>query len=419
MWHTAGDGDNRQVRGLGADYGRLWAAAGISTLGDGVRLAALPLLAASITRDPAAVAAVTLAGGLPWLLFSLVSGAVVDRVDRRRVMWMVDSGRALVMFGLATAVVFDATSIALLVVVAFLLGTGETLFDNAAQSLMPSVAPRDRLEDANSRLYVVQITSQEFVGPPIGSLLFAAAMAAPFFLDAGSFVAAAALVLGIRGGGRSPRLETGTQTRLSTEIGEGLRWLWRHRLLRTLALMLGVWNLLTTASAAVFVLFATEDLHVSTAGFGLLFSAGAVGSILGSVLATRIIRGVGAGKALMAAVAISGLAYFVVALTSNAYLVGVMGAIGGFLAVVWNVITVSLRQAIIPDELLGRVNSVYRFLGWGMMPIGAAVGGVIASAFGLRATYWIGGAVLLAMVLLTFRTVNDRAIAAARAAAGA
>lgn len=392
----------------------MWTAAGISTLGDGVRGAALPLLAASLTKSPGAVAAVAFAGSLPWLLFSLVSGALVDRLDRKRVMWQVDSVRAVVMFGLAVAVLFDATSIPLLVVVAFVLGTGETLFDNAAQSLMPSVASRERLEEANSRLYAVQISSQEFIGPPVGSLLFAAAMAAPFFLDAGSFVAAAALVLGIRAQPRAPRPGS-ERRRLWAEIGEGLRWLWRHRLLRTLALMLGVWNLLTTASGAVFVLFATEDLHVSTAGFGLLFSAGAVGSILGSVLATRIIRGVGAGLALRAAVVISGLAYFVVALTSNAYVVGVMGAIGGFLAIVWNVITVSLRQAVIPDELLGRVNSVYRFLGWGMMPIGAALGGVVASAFGLRATYWIGGAVLLAMALLTFRIVNNRAIAEARA----
>jgi MFS family permease len=403
---------------LGRDYRRLWTAAGVSTLGDGVRLAALPLLAASITRDPGAVAAVTLAGGLPWLLFSLLSGAVVDRVDRKRVMWMVDSGRALVMFGLATAVVSDATSIPLLVVVAFLLGTGETLFDNAAQSLMPSVATRDRLEEANSRLYAVQISSQEFVGPPVGSLLFAAAMAAPFFLDAGSFVAAAALVLGIRTAPRTPR-PAAERSRLWSEIADGLRWLWRHRLLRTLALMLGVWNLLTTAAGAVFVLFATEDLHVSTAGYGLLFSAGAVGSIVGSVFATRIIRGVGPGRALIAAVVISGLAYFVVASTSSAYLVGVMGAIGSLVAIVWNVITVSLRQAIIPDELLGRVNSVYRFMGWGMMPIGAALGGLLATVFGLRSTFWVTGVALLATALVTFRTVNDRSIAAARAEAGA
>jgi len=404
-------------RPLGAHYRRLWTAAGVSTLGDGVREAALPLLAASLTRDPGTVAAVAFAGRLPWLLFSLVSGALVDRMDRRRVMWMVDSGRAVVMTGLAAAVLFDATSILLLVVVAFVLGTGETLFDNAAQSFLPSVAERDQLEEANSRLFAAQITSQEFVGPPVGSLLFAASMAAPFFLDAGSFVVAVALVLGIRTDRRAPRATDGVRTRLSSEIGEGLRWLWRHRLLRTLALMLGTWNLLTTASGAVFVLFATEDLHVSTAGYGLLFSAGAVGSIAGSVLATRIIRGVGPGRALVAATIINGLAYFVVAVTSNAYLVGAMGAVGGLIGAVWNVITVSLRQAIIPDELLGRVNSVYRFVGWGMMPMGAALGGVVASALGLRATYWIGGAVLLAMALVTFRSVSDRAIAEARAGA--
>jgi len=205
-------------RPLGPNYRRLWTAAGISTLGDGIREAALPLLAASLTRDPGAVAAVAFAGRLPWLVFSLLSGAVVDRVDRKKVMWMVDSGRALVMVGLATAVVFDATSIPLLAGAAFVLGTGETLFDNAAQSFMQSVAPRDRLEEANSRLYAVQITSQEFVGPPVGSLLFAAAMAAPFFVDAGSFVAAAALVLGIRTAPHQPRLAA-ERRRLWTEIG--------------------------------------------------------------------------------------------------------------------------------------------------------------------------------------------------------
>jgi MFS family permease len=169
----------------------------------------------------------------------------------------------------------------------------------------------------------------------------------------------------------------------------------------------------------VFVLFATEDLHVSKAGYGLLFSAGAVGSIVGSVLATRIIRWIGPGRALLVAVVVSGMAYLVVALTSSAYLVGVMGAIGSMVGIVWNVITVSLRQAIIPDALLGRVNSVYRFLGWGMMPVGAALGGAIASVFGLRANYWLGGAVLLAMALLAVRRVNNTTLAEARRAAGA
>ncbi|MCU1450714.1 MAG: Na+/melibiose symporter-like transporter [Acidimicrobiales bacterium] len=381
-----------------------------------MREAALPLLAASLTRDPAKVAAVAFAGRLPWLLFSLLSGALVDRTDRRRVMWQVDLLRALVVTALAAAVLLESTSIALLVVIAFVLGTGETLFDNAAQALMPAVVGREHLEAANTRLYAAQISSQEFVGPPVGSLLFAVAMAVPFFLDAGSFALAAGLVLAMRGTYRAPHRPSEGRPRLRSEIAEGLRWLWRHRLLRTLAVMLGVWNLLTTASAAIFVLFATQDLHVSKAGYGLLFSAGAVGSLLGTALATRVTRTIGPGRALLLAVAISSAADFAVAGTSSAYLVGAMGALGSMVGIIWNVVTVSLRQAIIPDELLGRVNSVYRFLGWGMMPIGAAVGGVLATAFGLRSTFWVAGAVLAAMALLTFRTVNNKAIAEARAA---
>ena len=406
-------------QGLGPEYRKLWTAAAVSTLGDGVREAALPLLAASLTHSPGQVAAVAFAGRLPWLLFALVSGAVVDRVDRRRVMWQVDTGRTLIALFLAAAVVLESTSIPLLAVVAFVLGTGETLFDNAAQALMPAVVGREHLEAANSRLYAAQISSQEFVGPPLGSLLFGlVAVAAPFFLDAGSFAVAAVLVLLMGGTYRASHRLSPERTSLRSEIGEGLRWLWRHRLLRTLALMLGVWNLLTTAGFAIFVLFATQDLHVSNAGYGLLFSAGAVGSFAGSLLATRLMRALGPGTSLLVAVVGSGGASLVVAFTSNAYLVGVMGAIGSLLAIVWNVITVSLRQAIIPDELLGRVNSVYRFLGWGMMPIGAALGGVLGSTLGLRSPFLVTGAVLLAVALLTFRTVNDRAIAEARAAAG-
>jgi Na+/melibiose symporter-like transporter len=226
------------------------------------------------------------------------------------------------------------------------------------------------------------------------------------------------LVLAMRGTYRAPHRQTQEHPRLRAEIAEGLRWLWRHRLLRTLAIMLGVWNLLTTASAAIFVLFATEELHVSKAGYGLLFSAGAVGSLVGTAVATRVTRRLGPGRVLRGAVVISSLASFVVADTANAYLVGVMGAIGSMVGITWNVVTVSLRQAIIPDELLGRVNSVYRFLGWGMMPIGAALGGLLASVFGLRSPFWVTGVALLAMAFLTFRIVNDRAIADARGAAG-
>jgi len=379
-----------------------------------MRDVALPLLAAAITRDPALVAAVSLAGRLPWLVLSLVSGALVDRVDRRWMMGTVDVVRAVVMVTLAVTVAADVASIAVLCVVAFALGTGETLFDNAAQAIMPSIVRRDQLELANSRLYAAQVVSLEFVGPPLGALLFAVAASLPFVVDGVSFAIAAALALTLAGCYRPVRA-TGPPTRMRTEIVEGLRWLWAHRLLRTLGLMLGVWNLLTTAIFSVFVLFALETLGLSKVGYGLIFTGAAVGSLLGTVVATRVIARLGPATALLGAVFTSAISYLVIALTSSAVLVGMMFAVGGLTSVLWNVITVSLRQSIIPDALLGRVNSVYRFLGWGTMPIGAAVGGALAKGFGLRAPFYVSAGVLAVMGVAALPVVNRRTIEAARA----
>ncbi|TML90750.1 MAG: MFS transporter, partial [Actinobacteria bacterium] len=212
-----------------------------------------------------------------------------------------------------------------------------------------------------------------------------------------------------------PVRATGPPTRMRTEIVEGLRWLWAHRLLRTLGLMLGVWNLLTTAIFSVFVLFALETLGLSKVGYGLIFTGAAVGSLLGTVVATRVIARLGPATALLGAVFTSAISYLVIALTSSAVLVGMMFAVGGLTSVLWNVITVSLRQSIIPDALLGRVNSVYRFLGWGTMPIGAAVGGALAKGFGLRAPFYVSAGVLAVMGVAALPVVNRRTIEAARA----
>jgi MFS family permease len=404
---------------LGARYWRIWWAASVSTLGDGVRLVALPLLATTLTRDPVLVAMVTLAQGLPWLLFALVSGALVDRLDRRRVMWSVDLVRAAIAITLAITAALGVVTIWLLCVLAFLLGTAQTLFDNAAQAIMPMVVGRDRLEQANSKLFGAQVVTEEFVGPPLGALLFAAAVAAPFVLDASSFLIAALLVLTMPGSFRAAPVGDAPRTRLRHEIAEGLRWLWHHRLLRTLALMLSVWMLVETATGSIFVLFALETVHVSKTGYGVLFSAGALGSAIGSTLAPRIAARFGDAPSMLAGVVVNAVGLIVVAAFPHAVVVGVMGAIGGAAALVWNVITVSLRQALIPDHLLGRVNSVYRFLGWGSMPIGAALGGVVAGVAGLRAPFFMAGGILLVLAVAGSRVVNPATVARARADAAA
>lgn len=401
---------------LGRDYSRLWLASAVSNAGDGVFVVALPLLAATLTRSPARVAAVVFAGRLPWLLFALVSGALVDRWDRRRVMWVVDGLRCLVVLTMAAAVVGDVATIPLLMAGAFLLGVGETLFDNAAQSIVATVVGRDpaRLQQANARLQGAEILANQFAGPPAGGLLFAAGRSVPLVADAVSFAVSSALIAGMGTAPRLPRVGE-ARTRLRTEIVDGLTWLWRHRLLRTLALMVGAMNLAFTAGEAVLVLFAQDVLGVGPVGFGLLSLGGAAGGLLGTMVGTRLVGRLGAGPVLLGAAGAFGAAQLGTGLLSEAWAVGAVFAVTGFAGVTWNVLTVSLRQSIVPEQLLGRVNSVYRLLAWGTMPLGAAAGGLLASWLGLRAPFLVGGAALLVVPFLAARVVSSAAVAAARA----
>lgn len=389
----------------------------MSNLGDGIFLVALPLLTAELTRDPTAVAGVAVAQGLPWLAFSLVAGALVDRLDRRRVMWITDVARAALVAALAVAVVLDAHSVPLLYVVAFGLGLAETLFDNASQAILPALVPGSRLEAANGRLFTAQTLTNDFVGKPVGGLLFAAGASLPFWADAATFVVAALLIALVPGRYRSMR--TGPPRSLRSDIAEGVGWLFRHPVLRTLAALLGVVNLAATASTATFVLFAQELLGVDGAGFGVLLATFAVGALLGGLVAERVTRRLGTSATILGAGVGFGVISLAIAPLSSAVAVGVLTAVMGLLVVLWNVVTVSLRQAIIPDELLGRVNSVYRFLGWGAIPIGGLVGGVVAGVWGLRAPWWFAGALTLVAVAVAAPQLTPSRIAAARAAAPA
>jgi MFS family permease len=400
---------------LGPEYRKLWTASTISNLGDGITLTAGPLLAASLTRDPVLVAGVAFAQRVPWLLFPLISGALVDRLDRRRVMGYVDAARTALIGALGVAVLLGGASLPLMYAIFFLVGTLETLFDNASQAIIPAVVSRDRLERANSRLFAAEIVSNELAGPPLGGFLFGVAVAVPFLLDAGTFAAAAALILALRGRFRPERPEGAPPTTLVAEIREGLRWLWNHRLIRTLAIMLGVFNMTLAATDAIFVLFAQDVLGLGSFGYGVLLTSGAVGGLIGSLMADRIIVWLGSGGALQAAVLISTVVLTVVALSESAFVVWAAFLLIGMTGVVWNVITVSFRQAVIPQDIFGRVNSVYRLLGWGGISVGALLGGFLARSFGLNAPFWFAAVVLALMYLITLPLVNNRTVAEARA----
>ena len=300
------------------------------------------------------MALVSVAAGLPWLLLALPAGALVDRLDRKRTLWTVDFSRAAVMGLLAVAVATDQATIPLLVAVAFLLGSGETVFDSAAQAALPAVAPAAGLERANGRLYAGRVVGGAFAGPPLGGALFAVAAAVPFGVDGASFLVAALLALRLRSdlsvadSGEAP-------ARLRVRIAEGLRWLWRHRELRAICILLTFWNLVESAVFSILVLWALEVVGLPSALYGVLLAGLAAGGVVGSLLADRLGRALGAGRSLAAAMWGSVAAYAGLALTRHGVVAFALLALLGATAMVWNVLSASFRQAVVP----GRLTSIH------------------------------------------------------------
>jgi MFS family permease len=374
---------------LSRDYWRLWWANTVSSTGDGAFVAALPLLAVTITRDPRLVSVVTAATFLPWLLLSLPAGAVVDRYDRATLMWRAQAVQAAVVTIIAILIVAREANIAVLAAGGLLLGSAEVIFSNAAQSVLPALVPPELLPKANGSQQVSLTVGESFLGPPAGSLLFAAAAALPFGLDAASFAGSAALLARLPKSRPAPA--STRRPKIRAQIAEGLRWLAGHRLLRVVAVLLGIYNFANQMGQAILVLLATQTLHVSTRGYGLLLAASAVGSVVGGLVNPVLTRHLGLLPSLVLPALFDAAAFVGIGLAPAPAVVAALLAVQGFCATMWNVVTVSLRQRIVPGHLLGRVNSVYRMLGWGLMPFGALAGGFVAHAAGLRAPYVVAG----------------------------
>jgi MFS family permease len=399
--------------GLGPEYKKLWTASTISNLGDGVTLVAAPLLAASLTRDPLLIAGTFFVKQLAWLLFSLHAGAIIDRLDRRFLMGYVDFFRSALIGFLGVAVLLDFAGIPLLYAVFFLIGAAEPLFDNASVAVLPAVVDRQELHKANGRLFAAQIVMGDFVGPPFGGFLFATAAALPFLLDAGTFAAAAALVLALRGRFRVERPEGVAATTLLQEIGEGLRWLLGHRLILALALVLGVAGFAVMGVFSILVLYAQEILGLGGVGYGVLMTAFAAGGVAGGFLAERVSGLLGTGRTISVIFLLEAAAFATLALTTNPFLAGAMIALDALAGTVWNVVTISLRQELIPERLLGRVFSAFRMVGFGGMALGALASGLLAREFGLTVPFWVAAATMIILSATCAIVVNNRAVAEA------
>ena len=427
---------------LGTSYWKLWTATAISNLGDGVSMVAYPWLASAVTRSPILIAAAGFASRLPWLVFTLHAGVLTDRFDRRKLIVAMDFLRGLLTIAVGIVVYQNRNALPsldeltkitdlqtnwpiylTLLVTAFLFGLAEVLRDNSAQTLMPSVVEQENLEIANSRIWSAESLTNSFIGPPLGSLLIGLAIYLPFFFDATSFFIAVALIASLKGSFR-PITPDAPKEKINfkAEIKEGYAWLWAHPLLRPMAIILGSMNGIGTIVGAVYILFAQEVLHTSVFAFAVLGTAGAVGGTIGGLLAPKISAKLGSGPSLWLALAAAPIGNLIVGLTSSWQVVWAVTVVESFVAILWNTITVSLRQSIIPSQLLGRVNSVYRFFAWGSIPLGMFVGGGLVTLMthflsrenALRSPYLISVVLGLVLWLLAAPRLTTAKIEAAR-----
>ncbi|MFT5868466.1 MAG: MFS family permease [Paracoccaceae bacterium] len=410
---------------LGRNYVKLWLSSAVSNLGDGIGVVAWPWVASLLTRDPLAIALVAVGMRLPWALFSLPAGVITDRVDRRLLVLSMDFARVSILGVLALFVWlslplpdpsagFPVTPLYYAVLCAAVaVGSAEVLRDNAAQTLMPAIVPKQRLEDANSRLWSIEILTNTLIGPPLAGLIIAISVPLAFGLNGLGFLVAALLVASISGR-FSPKIVV--KRSWTAELREGMTFLWRNRTLRDLALGLGAINALHQMMLISLVLFAQEILGLTAAGYGLVLAAGAVGGLMGGVFAARFIAWLGAAFGLRMTLAVLALQIGLIAGAGPVWIVAVGMVMGEFTAMIWNTITVSLRQRHIPDVLLGRVNSAYRFFGWGVMPIGILAGGVIVRTtepwlgrdLALRAPFVVGCALAVILAVVMWRRVSPR-----------
>lgn len=389
---------------LGADFTKLWTASAVSNVGDGVTVVAGPLLVASLTHDPALVAGAAFVQSLPWLLFSLISGVFADRLDRRRLIVIVNVVRGGALGGLCVAVAAGVATIPLIYAVFFLIGVGETVADTASIARLPTIVAPEMLAAANARLMATFTIGNQFVAKPLGAWLFVVAAALPFGVDALTFVVAALLVAGMR-----PAPPEAVQSRgdLRGDIAEGIRWLWSHRLLRSLALSMGMANVAFCSAFAVFVLFARRRLGLSDVGYGFLLTTFAAGGLLGTAVAGRLQARFGAGRVLRAGLVVEVVTHLTLALTRQPWLAATILVVFGVHTMVWGVIVTTLRQRAVPDRLLGRISSVHALLEAGGATLGLFLGGVFAQALGITAPFWIACAAMVVITVMAWNPLGE------------
>lgn len=395
---------------LGARFRRVWVATASGNFGDGILLVGFPLLALELTRSPLLVSLVSTLATLPWLVVALYAGALADRRDRRRIVLAAAWLRVAALAVLVVLTLAGLTDLTVLYVAVLVLGTLEVFADTTTQSMLPMIVDRERLGAANGRVIAAQRVANDFLGGPVAGVLVAASTVAFFGVPALLYTMTGILMLTLRG---RYRVSRPSEAKMRTDIAEGIRYLGAHRVLRALAVLAGMLNFSTSAYLAVFVLWAVGDasaMRLDPPVYGALFAALAAGGVAGALGVEWLSRLLGEVRVLLAGAAVSSLLLLLPVVFPLAGVAFPAFVAVGFAATLTNVTLVSLRQRLIREDLLGRVNATYRLIGMGTMPLGAIAGGALGSLLSLEAAF--GGAVVVGLLAAVFamRTVTAETV---------
>lgn len=392
---------------LGRSFGVLWSANALSNLSDGLAFVSMPLLAASMTDDPRLVAGLATLYALVRLFVALPIGVWVDRFQRRTLIVTANLLRGVALLALALSIQFGASSLVVLYATMAVVATLESLADNAAVAILPSLVKREQLDSANGRVAAAQLVADEFAGPPLGGFLFALAAAAPVYAMGGLWAVAGlvALALPIRRSSRSPAEAPALRRSVYTEAREGIIWLARHRVVGSLALIGALASVGYMLAFSILVLFAQERLGLEGTGYGLLLAFSALGGLLGSFLASRLRKRLGYRWTIVTSLLLGALTLGGLALTTNPIIAGVLLALYIMHAVIWNICALSLRQRLVPDNLLGRVGGAARVLGLLGLTAGSGLGGFLGM-IDLAIPVAVGATVFVACTLIAAATLR-------------
>ena len=395
--------------GLGATFNKIWSASLASNIADGILKTAAPLLAATLTKDPVIISLLAALVMLPWLLFAIPIGGLIDRMDRKLAIAIANATRLLLGAALTIFVATGSINIAILYVIAFLIGIAEVAYDTASQSLLPLVLKKDQLERGNARMEIGAVTVGEFIGAPLSGLMYASAIFLPFVSGTLAVGVATVLILIVplnymHDMARIKTKEEISQTGYWEDIRFGIRYLISDKTLLRLVVFTATLGFFFSSTGSTAVLFVTQELRVTVAAFGIVGTAGAIGSILGSILAPKLSKRLGRPRTMAIALLVSGALTLATGFTPNFFVFYNLIILGSFSISIWNILLMSTYHQIIPNELFGRIHGTRRTLVWGMMPIGSLVGGLLAT-ISLRTPYFVGGAVCVLLTVLGFRFI--------------